>query len=426
MVIYKTTNTINSKFYIGQDSKNNPSYLGSGLYLKRAIEKYGKEHFIKEILQVCDDKDSLNAAEIYWIRELRATEIGYNIVDGGQGGNLGKHSNEKTSKSLKEYFRLHPNCRAGKNNSRYNSTQYKFINYKTGESFNGTKYELAQLIGSLSIHIHAIVNESRRHHKGWILHKNKNIYTQKYFKNLQSMKSKKANSLRTRKDFNKGKHWYYDPITYKSTLTFNKPDGYVKGRKSKKSLTFLADIYRQEINIFDLDDCLVITDGKIKVYDKANDNHIISLSPAEYNEYEVKANHRLDFSEFQDPEILRAGHIIDWVMNILQKTLDKGKAVGILTARNDKELVREFLLENGVDIYPDFIFAVGSEVSKVNIPNRKKKALYKLAKYGFTKFKMFDDNIENLRAIKSISDENPELRIAIRHIKEQWIPKITT
>ena len=43
MIIYKTVNVLNGKFYIGQDSKNNPEYIGSGTLLKRAIEKYVKE-----------------------------------------------------------------------------------------------------------------------------------------------------------------------------------------------------------------------------------------------------------------------------------------------------------------------------------------------------------------------------------------------
>jgi len=44
MIIYKTTNLINGKYYIGKDKYNNPSYLGSGFILYQAIKKYGKEN----------------------------------------------------------------------------------------------------------------------------------------------------------------------------------------------------------------------------------------------------------------------------------------------------------------------------------------------------------------------------------------------
>lgn len=88
MIIYKTTNLINKKIYVGQDSKNDPDYLGSGKAIKRAIKKYSKTNFIKEIIENCNDKDELNEREIYWINELNSTnrKIGYNISKGGAEG----------------------------------------------------------------------------------------------------------------------------------------------------------------------------------------------------------------------------------------------------------------------------------------------------------------------------------------------------
>ena len=101
MIIYKTTNLINGKFYIGQDSKNNPNYFGSGLLLNRAIEKYGIENFKKETLEVCKNKKHLNERERYWIEETEAKEIGYNIADGGHGGNTyTEETKQRVSKLL--------------------------------------------------------------------------------------------------------------------------------------------------------------------------------------------------------------------------------------------------------------------------------------------------------------------------------------
>jgi hypothetical protein len=67
MIIYKTTNLINGKIYVGQDSKNNPKYLGSGIVLNHAIKKYGKDNFKKEILEHCIDKNDMDIKEKYWI-----------------------------------------------------------------------------------------------------------------------------------------------------------------------------------------------------------------------------------------------------------------------------------------------------------------------------------------------------------------------
>lgn len=90
--IYKTTNHINGKIYIGQHKTTNDeidaSYYGSGLYLTRAIQKYGVENFSCEVICWCENKDELDQKEIEWISLLNATDhsIGYNIQTGGVGG----------------------------------------------------------------------------------------------------------------------------------------------------------------------------------------------------------------------------------------------------------------------------------------------------------------------------------------------------
>lgn len=86
MIIYKTTNLINGKFYVGKDVKNNPYYLGSGKVLRQAISKYGRQNFKKEILEVCNSATELEEKEQYWIDKLNAIEKGYNLTKGGTGG----------------------------------------------------------------------------------------------------------------------------------------------------------------------------------------------------------------------------------------------------------------------------------------------------------------------------------------------------
>ena len=60
MIIYKTTNLVNGKIYIGQDKYNSPVYLGSGKILHLAFQKYGIENFNKETLEECESVQELN------------------------------------------------------------------------------------------------------------------------------------------------------------------------------------------------------------------------------------------------------------------------------------------------------------------------------------------------------------------------------
>lgn len=107
MFIYKTTNIINGKIYIGQTSKNNQDYLGSGPIILKAIKKYGKENFKKEILEGCNSKEQTNLKEIYWIKFYNSTNrnVGYNISIGGNGGNLGEIVNKKISQQSYEHMK---------------------------------------------------------------------------------------------------------------------------------------------------------------------------------------------------------------------------------------------------------------------------------------------------------------------------------
>jgi group I intron endonuclease len=96
MIVYKTTNLLNGKIYIGSDINNNDNYLGSGLLLKRAVNKYGLEFFKKETLQVCLNKTELKNQETFWIRKLKPFHpFGYNISNGFWGGDTLSHHPNK-------------------------------------------------------------------------------------------------------------------------------------------------------------------------------------------------------------------------------------------------------------------------------------------------------------------------------------------
>jgi len=104
--IYKITNIINNKYYIGmhQTENINDNYMGSGKLIKRAIQKYGIENFKKEILHIFDNEKDMKNKE----KELVVLdEMSYNLCDGGKGGfgyinRTGLNNNHKDKEAIYE------------------------------------------------------------------------------------------------------------------------------------------------------------------------------------------------------------------------------------------------------------------------------------------------------------------------------------
>lgn len=87
--IYKITNLINGKTYIGKHQTKNlyDDYMGSGKLIVAAISKYGLKNFRKDILFVFDNKDDMDAKEEEIVTEdyVQSPDT-YNLKTGGTGG----------------------------------------------------------------------------------------------------------------------------------------------------------------------------------------------------------------------------------------------------------------------------------------------------------------------------------------------------
>jgi len=111
-IIYKATNKINGKIYIGRTIKslaerirghiskslNNSS---GNIYFHNAIKKYGPENFEWKVIAKYNSLEELNKAEIKMIEKYNTFEKGYNLTVGGEG-TVGYKFTEETRKKMSE------------------------------------------------------------------------------------------------------------------------------------------------------------------------------------------------------------------------------------------------------------------------------------------------------------------------------------
>jgi group I intron endonuclease len=102
--VYKITNNINDRWYIGSHDGHNPYYMGSGKVLKLAIKKHGIENFTKEILFY---SEKFKADETQILVELDAANDpnSYNLINTGEGGMLGLKHSKETKEKLADAWR---------------------------------------------------------------------------------------------------------------------------------------------------------------------------------------------------------------------------------------------------------------------------------------------------------------------------------
>jgi group I intron endonuclease len=111
VLIYKITNLINGKIYIGQTCRSiksrfnkhkSASRAGGGYVIGKAMRKYGEDKFIIETIDECQ-KDNANEREIFWISKYDSTnyKIGYNE---SIGGNVTWRAKEYSLDQILEHF----------------------------------------------------------------------------------------------------------------------------------------------------------------------------------------------------------------------------------------------------------------------------------------------------------------------------------
>lgn len=146
MIIYKATNLVNNKIYIGQ-TKNEIEKRIKG-HIKESknentkrpfllsIKKHGIDNFLFEEIDRADTFNELDEKEIYWIKFYNSTdnEIGYNLLGGGQGKKM--VTNEAYSKIISDGLKNSEKWQKIKNSEEYkNKMKENFSLHNKGKKF---------------------------------------------------------------------------------------------------------------------------------------------------------------------------------------------------------------------------------------------------------------------------------------------------
>lgn len=148
--IYKITNKINGKVYIGQSVDIGRRWrqhmtAKDDIYFHKAIQKYGVDNFIWEVIEKCK-KSELDERESYWIEYYDSFNKGYNCTKGGEGVSGGEdHPQWKGGVSLDEdYYRQYSKqyYRANKEEAKEYNKQYYEANKEKKKEYDKEYYEV--------------------------------------------------------------------------------------------------------------------------------------------------------------------------------------------------------------------------------------------------------------------------------------------
>ena len=317
--IYKTTNLVNGKIYIGK--KESPvfdvNYWGSGKYFKQAFKKYGAQNFSREILEWADTLEDLNRKEQKWIAlyHLPDLKIGYNISAGGDGGNT--------------WLTYSDSQKLERNNKRNQTLSHNKTSSKGKIVVNNQEINRLILPEELSRYLN----------EGW---QKGSIY--KGRKPSKETLEKLSISHKGKISGTKGKIRIYNLVTNKvkyinkSDLSFylNQKDwekGGVKGKKASPETIYKLKISHKGQKA---------EKGRISIHKDRKEKHVL---PSDYNEYINKGwikgrlprteKHRLNLSKANKGQISRFKGMV---------YINNGKN----EKRVNRTALQEYLLENWV------------------------------------------------------------------------------
>ena len=243
MYIYKTTNLINGKIYVGLSTKTveeGTKYYGSGKLINKAIKQYGLENFTKEILtRDIEDKKQLAKLEVEFIKEYNSTDrnIGYNISAGGDlnpdSQRVAIYKYKISGELLKSYSTIEDAVKETGDKNLYRK------NVRESRPLKGYWYSTSPLskdeVVQKQLDFESVRKES---FKEAAAKRHANPKLAQFYKNNMAKARAAVNNFETTEETKQkisksltGRRWYHNPEDHSQNGQYHEaPSGWVRGR----------------------------------------------------------------------------------------------------------------------------------------------------------------------------------------------------
>ena len=196
-----------------------------------------------------------------------------------------------------------------------------------------------------------------------------------------------------------------------------------------------SNLYGSSISFIDIDETTFHTYAKVGVYDR-NGKLVRKLDNQQFNTYELQDGEHFNFDEFKDSKVFnKTSEPIEPIVNKIQNAVDSIKRNGLadkvifLTARsdfNDKELFLKTFRANGIDVDDASVYIErsGNLTNIKSVADRKKYVILKYLKSGkYTRVRMIDDDMNNLKIFKELGREINAGKYGVKAIVQKRYPR---